>query len=294
MSSFNPARVLPGCAATSHRPLPLTRDMAFPWILTRLVAALLLLSSAAGLLYGPHGLYDQRAAMFPALLGQDAVALLFGIPLLLGSAWLARRGSVRALLSWMGVLFYVAYFWYFYVIGIRFTLLFPLHIALVSMSMYGALYLLFALDMTALRARVDSRMPVRLIGGFLMTTALAFAALWLWAIAAALAGGAELDAVSRYVIAIDGVVLLPLSFFCGLWLWSRQTLGYAIAGLLLVKVVATFLTLVSTTVVSVMWGQPADLLQTALYTCGLGVALVLTLRFLRGVSDAPAGAASFG
>jgi len=215
--------------------LPLTRDVSFAYALTWLTAGLLLLSSVSGLLYGQRGWYDREAATLPALLGQDAVALIFGLPVLLSSAWLARRGSMRGLLCWMGSLFYVAYFWYFYVIGIQFNPLFPAHIAMVSMSMYAVLYLLFSLDLEGVlegvKARFSDRVPIRPISGFLITTSLGFAALWLGLIVSSLAAGTELDLVSRYVIAVDGVVLLPLAFFAGCGSgavkhWGTRSRGY--------------------------------------------------------------------
>ena len=35
--------------------------------------------------------------------------------------------------------------------------------------------------------------------------------------------------MTRLVVAVDGVVLLPLMFFGGVWLWRRQALGYVLA-----------------------------------------------------------------
>jgi hypothetical protein len=271
--------------ATTITRLPLVRGVSFVQASTWVVASLLAVSSIAGLAFGPHGWYDRESVVFPALLGQDAVALLMGVPLLAASAWLASRGSTRALLCWMGGLFYVAYFWYFYVIGIRFTPLLPVHIVLVSMGMYGALYLVFALDAADLKARFDARTPVRLVGGFLMATAIGFAALWMSTIVSTAAAGRELDAVTRFVIAIDGVVLLPLTFFGGLWLWRREPLGYALAGLLLVKIVATFLTLVVTSFASAGAGLSGNPVEATTYTAGLVVAAILLVTYLRHVHD---------
>jgi hypothetical protein len=62
--------------------------------------------SAAGLLLGSGGLYRLHPALslgvteaeagllLPGLLGQDVFNLLVGLPLLLGSPWLARRGAL--------------------------------------------------------------------------------------------------------------------------------------------------------------------------------------------------------
>jgi hypothetical protein len=62
---------------------------------------LLLVSSVARLLYGSRDLYDSYPAALAGLVGQDGITLVVGIPLLLGSTWLARRGSIRGLLLWL-------------------------------------------------------------------------------------------------------------------------------------------------------------------------------------------------
>jgi hypothetical protein len=117
--------------------------------LSVVLAVLLLVSSVAGLLYGSRSLYDSYPAALAGLVGQDAVTLVVGIPLLVSSMWLARRGSMRGLLLWAGTLFYFAYSYYFYVIG-GFNALFLIYIAIVSTSLYGLLSLLFAIDPDAL------------------------------------------------------------------------------------------------------------------------------------------------
>jgi hypothetical protein len=276
---------------SASRTIPLTRDLSLVFRLTRAIVVLLLASSVAGLLYGPRGWwYDPNPATFPAFLGQDLITLVLAVPLLIASSVLARRGSLRGALCWMGMLFYVAYSYYFYVVGGRFNAYFPLYIAVVSMGTYGALAILFSLDLTRLPARFD-RLPVRLIGLYFVVLALAFAGMWLSMVDAHLVAGAQLDAVSRAVIAIDGVVLLPLLFFAGRALARRDPLGYALAGLLLVKATATFLTLIVDTAIAARWGQPVDVMQSADYAIGLACALTLLVWYLRCIREIPAAAA---
>ena len=113
-----------------------------------------------------------------------------------------------------------------------------------------------------------------------MGTAVLFAALWGAMVISALASGRDLDQVSRHVIAIDGVVLLPLMFFGGLWLWLREPLGFALGGMLLVKTTATFLTLVATTFVTVFSGHDVDQLQSAVYVAGIAIAGMLLFLYM--------------
>ena len=277
---------------TTHvvrHPLPLVRDLSLVFRLTDATATLLVASSIAGLLYGPRGWwYDPDPATLPAFLGQDLMTLVFGLPLLLGASFFARRGSLRGTLCWMGAFFYIAYSYYFYVIGGRFNAFFPLYIAIVSMGTYGALALLFSLDVPRLPRYFD-RLPSSLIGGFFVVTALSFAGLWLSRIDTHLVIGAELDTVSRVVIAIDGVVLLPLLFYGGRALARRDPLGYALAGLLLVKATATFLTLIVNTLIAARWGRAANGLETVAYGIGFVGALALLVWFLQCVDDDAGG-----
>src|SRR5688500_16073562 len=131
-----PVAHVPGIVTTSAI---FTRDLRFPSALTRLAAALLLVSAAAGVALGARTLYASEP-MRVALIAQDGVAIVFGLPLLVISAWSARRGSLRGLLCWIGALFYLAYFWFFHVAGVQFGPLLPAHIVIVSIGMFGALY----------------------------------------------------------------------------------------------------------------------------------------------------------
>ncbi len=74
------------------------------------------------------------------------------------------------------------------------------------MGVYGALALFFALDLARLPGHFN-RPPLTLISTFFIVTALSFAGLWLSAVDTHLMAGTRLDAVSRVVMAIDGVVL---------------------------------------------------------------------------------------
>ena len=157
--------------------MPLKNKLTFAYVLSGVLAIVLLISSIVGLLYGRGGFYDSYPASLAGLVGQDWVTLVVGIPLLVVSMWLTGRGSTGGLLVWAGTLFYFAYSYYFYVIG-GFNALFLIYIAIVSTSLYGLLSLLFAIDAEALRARFGARAPTRLVGGFFIGISLLFALMW--------------------------------------------------------------------------------------------------------------------
>jgi hypothetical protein len=160
------------------RVLPVTRGLAVAFTLSLLIAGCLLVASIAGLAFGRGGLYEPNPATLPAFLAQDVLSLLVGLPLLLGSAWLARRGSLRGLLVWMGSLFYLSYAYSFYILGDRLAPLFLVYAAIVSMSLYGLVYLLLSTDSEAVRRRFSDRTPTRWAGGFVAGMGLLMATVW--------------------------------------------------------------------------------------------------------------------
>lgn len=232
--------------------------------LSGVLAALLIVSSLVGLLYGSRGLYEPYPAALAGLVGQDAITLAVGLPLLVVSVWLTHRGSARGLLLWAGVLFYFAYSYYFYVIG-GFNALFLIYIAIVSTSLYGLLSLLFALDPEEIKARFGVKTPTRLVGGFFIGYSLLFAFMWIGMSLASAATGTRPDGVLHSVVAIDLAVLLPLLIFGGLWLWRRSGWGYVLGALLLVKMATTGFTLAFNTALGWAWSGVRDPLDTYLF-----------------------------
>ena len=273
-----PAKII-GREPRSSR-LPATRGVPLAYALSGVTAVLLLLTSIAGVVFGQRGLYVPDSATMPAFLGQDALSLIFGLPLLLGSATLARRGSLGGLLVWMGALFYIAYSYAFYPLSPEFNALYLAYIAVVSTSLYSLVYLLMSVNAEAVQARFSPRTPVRLIGGFMMLMALLLTLKWVSTIVGMLADGAIPTRVQRVVWPLDLIVALPALFWGGLWLWRQQPLGYVVAGLLLLKAAFVGITLVVDTWLVSLWGQPIDPMLPAYAVIGLG-GLFFTVTYIR-------------
>lgn len=264
------------------RALPVIRDLTVPYLLSLATAALLVVSSVAGLVYGERGLYAPDPRTLPAFLGQDGVTLVAGVPLLLGAVWAARRGSVRGLLLWLGALFYVAYSYAYYLTV--FNALFLVYVGVVSMSLYGLIYLLVSVDAAGVRARFSVRTPVRLAGGFLMVMMGLFGAMWGAAVVAALAAGSGPSDVQRTVWPLDLAIAFPAGFWGGVWLWRRRPLAYVVAPLLLVKLGFLGTTLSLNSSLSQLWQAPLDPFTPGYALGGLG-SLALVVLFLGSVEE---------
>ena len=80
---------------TSPFSLPVKRDLRIVYRLSFIAAALMTLLSIAGLLR-PSRLYPTEA-LLQSCMPNDVINLVIGLPILLGSMWLARRGKLIGL-----------------------------------------------------------------------------------------------------------------------------------------------------------------------------------------------------
>jgi hypothetical protein len=121
------------------------------------VVVLLTVASLAGLVLGARGLYGDVALalgptpstagiLVPGFLGHDVFNLVVGLPVLLGAVWLARRGSLVALLLWPGGLFHLLYTCAIYLVGAPLSGLFLLYAVLVALCAFGTIGLVAAID----------------------------------------------------------------------------------------------------------------------------------------------------
>jgi len=261
------------------------------FVLSAIVAVLLGITSLAGLLFGARGLYRPDPGTLPAFIGQDAITLALALPLLLGAMWSAWHGSLRGHLLWLGILAYLAYSYTYYLISPEFNALYIAYIAIVSMSGYSALYLLLDIDVEATRTRFTDSTPVRLVAGFLGVMAVLMATKWTAAIVVALVSGVQPAAKELGVWPMDLVIAFPAMFWGGVWLWRRQPLGYVVAAPLLVKAASVGLTLVITSWLVTLWGEPLDPTVPVYAAIGLGGA-ILTVAYLHSLASSPSTATS--
>jgi hypothetical protein len=250
---------------------------------TNCLAILLLGSSIIGLIYGANGFYAADPNTLPQILGQDLITLILGVPLLLGCAKLGQQGSLRGLLLWPGMLFYFAYSYYFYAVGVKLNAFFWGYITIVALSLYCLLGLLLQLQELDLRHYMSRQTPARPIAAFLLTMAGLFTVLWIGLSLTKLLAGEVLNPVERHVITLDGMVLLPLMFIGGWLLWRRHTWGYLLAGILLTKLAILGFTLLVNTGLLLLWQQPVDIVQTLLFAIIMVGALVSLIAYLDGI-----------
>lgn len=285
-------------AISSSPNLPVTRDLTPLYALSLLIAALLAGVSVGGLVTRSAGLQaadipgavgvtaSTAGVLVPGFLAQDAVTVVLGLPILLGSLWLAGRGSLVGLLLWPGALLYLLYSYAIHLLGAPFSVLFLPYAALVALSAYTTIGLVASVEGGAVRQRLEGVVPARTVGGILVALAL----LTLGqdasgAIATALAGGAPAEPAARHVWTADLAVEVPAMLTGGVLLWRRAMLGYvAGAGLLLQFGMTPFGLAAIMALQPLLVGSPADGATIMGLLAFVAVCFVPLLFFVRGAT----------
>ena len=206
-----------------------------------LTAGLLVVVAAVGIvtLLAPTVLRDPPGYA-GNVLGTYWVILLVAVPVTALAMRAAARGSLGARFVWLGGVGYLLYNAILSSFSLQFNELFLLYVASLSLAVWSLVAVLGTIDARMLPGRFPARFPARLVGGYLIVTALAFTVLWLIdVLPAALFGTRPLSLrgttlPTNAVQVIDFAFTLPVTAAAGLWLWRRRPWGFLLSGMMLV------------------------------------------------------------
>ena len=210
--------------------LPLTYSLMLSYVFSLLVALIMAAASVAGLLYPAH-LYPTEE-LRRSFVANDVVNLAIGLPILLGSMWLARRGKLIGLLLWPGALFYVPYNYLVYTFALPLNVGFALALVLLTLSTYTMVGLIASIDGVEVQRRLRGAVPERLAGGILAGLGIAFSLLAIGTLVNGLVTKTPMAGPELALQASD-FIITPAWVIGGILLWRRRPLGYVTgAGLL--------------------------------------------------------------
>ncbi len=252
--------------------------------MTFALALLAALASACGLFL--PSTYGQETIPWAAQLrGGDAVTLLISVPVLLVSAVLSRRGSVRARAVWQGSVLLFLYNYAIFAFAVHFNALFPAYCGVLGLSFYALLESLVSSPAQDIAARYP-RAPVRTVAIVFFVLAGAFAALGLGEVVPAVLAGGTPKSITECGLLTNPVHVLDLSFFLpafvitGVLLWRRRPLGFVLAPVLMVFGLLMTVTVAGLMVATARQGLANDYFA-ALPFLGVAVGFSLLLgRFL--------------
>jgi len=265
---------------TAH--LPIRRNLTLAHAISLVIAALMAIASVAGLLV-PTTVYPTDE-LLQAFVPNDIVNLLIGLPILLGSVWLARRGQLVGLLLWPGALFYVFYTYIIYIFSMPLDVVFLLHLTLVTSSAYAMIGLVASIDGSAVRHRLSGAVPERAGGGVLAGLGILIFVRVVAVLVGALISRAPVAPV-ELALHVSDFMLAPAWVIGGVLLWRREPLGY-VAGLgLLFQASTLFIGLIVVLILQpLMTAAPFALIDVlAVFVMGL-VCFVPLALFVRGAA----------
>jgi len=230
-------------------PSPLWTGLAIAGALTAGVGSLVGLARIDRI-YG-----GETESFIAQAVAQDLVNLVVVAPLLLITSLLARSGSPRAYLVWLGALAFTIYNYVIYTVSISFGPLFLVWVAALGFALFALIGGLIDIDADDVASHF-TRPRQRFAAIYLIVAAALFGFLWLSDIVPSLLdgttpqGAAELNLPTNPVHVLDLAFFLPAVLIVGIQLLRKRPLGYLAGPGLLMFLILTGLPILITPFIS--------------------------------------------
>lgn len=267
-----------------HNPLnklPLKVRPTGPQFLSYVVAILTVICSTSGLLF--HETLYPTAELKQTFVANDVVNLIFGLPILLGSIWLAKNGRLTGLLVWPGALMYGLYNYIAYIIGRPFDWLTMIYLTIVVLSGFVIFDLLTSIDSETVKTHLTGAVPRKASGWVLFVFGILFSFLAINLTSGAVLAGESIP-MTDLGVAIADMILSIFLVGGGLLLLMDKPLGFTGGlGLLLGSSMLFVGLIIFFFVRPVVTSEPFDLAEL-LTVSGMGLVCFVPFGlFLRGV-----------
>lgn len=170
---------------------------------------------------------------------QDVVTLVLGIPLLIISLLLYRRGSLRGHLLLTGTLGYFLYTYASMAFYTAYNPFFLIYIALFSASLFAFVLAITSIDLQTLSQHFSPHLPRRGIAVYLFLIGFFLLMMWLGLLVPPLLQGKVpqgLESTTTMVIQVlDLGIIVPAACLAGALLLRRAPLGYLLASIIVIK-----------------------------------------------------------
>ena len=214
----------------------------------------------------------------------DGFMLVAGIPLLLISLWMYRRGSMRGKVLLTGSLLFLLYNFGSLAIGAAYNNLLFIYIVLTMTTFLGAVSLLLSFDLQMFPQLFSERVPRRGISAFFIVSGVALFCIWLFlSIVPALLSGSippEVDSYTTIItFVVDMGIIAPVLVSAGVLLRRGEPLGYLLSAVLLV-----FIDALGTSLIAMGVGQQIAGLMNIGQFVGFVVSFAILTLFALGYS----------
>lgn len=220
---------------------------------------------------------------------QDIVTVLLGIPLLLYSLYLSRKGLIKGKLLLTGTLGYFLYTYVSYVFLWMYNPLFLVYVILMSASFFSFTLTMMSFDFKNLDIYFSEKLPVKFIGGFQIVFSIVIAMLWLGRIIPPLIDGNAPPGLEHYTtLVIQGIdlgFLVPTAFLSGVLILNRKPFGYLLSSVIIMKGVTMAAAITAMIIAMVYAGVQTSIAEIAIFPLINLVIVYCLVLILKNVNE---------
>ena len=191
--------------------------------------------------------------------GNDVVTLFVALPMLVVSAWMTFRGSLRGRLLLTGTIGFFLYTYLSMCMLTAFNALFLVYVAIFGMSLYAFILCMMSFDLETLPRHFSDRLPRGWIAALLFVIGAFLALTWLMRVLSPLMRGTPplLDnGITMVIQAMDLSLIVPLAVLSGILLLRRSSWGYLLTSVFVLKTIALGLAVSAMVVNMTLAGTP--------------------------------------
>lgn len=186
------------------------------------------------------GLYSEDSISVASQgIAQDVITLALGVPLLIISLYLVRKGSLKGRLLLTGTLGYFLYTYVSYVFLWMYNIMFIVYVIVMSLSFFAFILSMMSYDINNIKSAFNNKLPVKFLGGFQIFFAIALCLLWMGKLLPTITDRAIPVGLEHYTtLVIQGLDLgfiVPVAFLSGVLLIKRKPFGYLLSSVIIMK-----------------------------------------------------------
>ena len=252
-------------------------SLRFAAMASRLLGVLVMASTLTGL-FVPGFYRLVNPILLPGSYGQDWMSLA-AVPVLAWAIRSGRRGSLRGVILWLGLLSYYLYAYALYAFGPQLTALYPLYVAIVSLSSMALVAVSLSLEISAFDGRLPGKLPARRIIVLFGAIVILLAPVWVAMMITAIREGTP--SLFAAVHVLDLAFVFPTLIVAAIGLWRHRSWSYVLAGPMLVLAATMMGSLVISEIIAAVRFTPDPLPLSLVFVLIAMTASLLTRTYLR-------------
>jgi hypothetical protein len=217
--------------------LPVKNKLSIYYFLSLLIIIVIIILSIIGLSNIKNGIYGNDPNLISIFRGQDLIHLVLVIPIFIIILILTLRKSLIGLILWPGILFYIVYDYFYFIIGIPMSYLFILYLLVVILSIYTLISFLMNFDYQEIFYSLK-KIPNKTIGIILISFSILTIVSILFSpggLIPSLQAKTNINLQARLLWTLDPIFQVPTLLIVGILLLFQNKFGFAFCGGLLLQ-----------------------------------------------------------